>query len=258
MPVRLRAPSPPPPFDAAVEAALRSPSTPATDASLLRGCVALGRWSAAGLSALSRHEARCGSADGEAAVRALLRDGGAAWRAEVTALGSRSGGAAPAVEDAADAAALGVGAVARRQAWREEALARAAHREYNQLVAGLPGLPDASPAVTFSSFRQQLSLGGAAFAGLFTAVSMGYYLGRLLYGGDDGRAWTVALFCGILLLVVEMLLLVIQLHRMDSKASSSAPGVKGGQGGGRNGGAVRAVGAVAAAPASGGVKPKSE
>ena len=162
---------------------------------------ALGKWDHAGLSALKRYLSRSGQGGKKALVK-LLRDGGARFKA---AKG----------DDTPDSKTLAA-TDAERERRREELRSRAAHREYESLVADVrrPEI-EANSMDTFSSYRQQMSLGMAAFAGLFSAVAVGYYLGRAMYGPNDGRAWTLGLAFGIVLLLVEMGLLVIQLSRAD-------------------------------------------
>jgi len=204
-------------FDAVVAAALASPATPPADVAVLRARLALRHWDAAGIAALKRHLDATATAPGggDAELAALLRDGGASWRTQL----ERAPAAAP--RSAHEAAYDEV----ERERRREGLRSRAAHREYAQLVSDVrrPEL-QARPLDTFSSYRQQLSLGMAAFAGLFSAVGIGYYLGRAWYGPNDARVWMVALFSGIALLLVEMTLLVIQLSRGDRIAHGSGAG----------------------------------
>jgi hypothetical protein len=104
---------------------------------------------------------------------------------------------------------------------RDVLRARSAHREYAGLVSDLTaGARAAAAAETFASFRSQLSLGGAAFAGLFTAAALGYAVGVSLYGQGDARALGVAVGFAIVLLLAETGLLVIQLSRADAVAGT--------------------------------------
>lgn len=200
-------------FSELVDVVLAAPSTPPADAALLKARRALGHWDAAGLAALRAHLVRTGDADARALTR-VLRASGASLRPEpqpATAsneLARQRDGES--VEDA-------------RERRREELRARAAHREYAQLTASVRREELAARQVdTFSTYRQQLSLGMSALLGLFSAAVAGYYFGRILFGRDDSRAWMMSLGFGIVLLLVEMGLLVIQLSRADSHIHGAA------------------------------------
>jgi F0F1-type ATP synthase assembly protein I len=199
-------------FDDLVNAALTSPSTPAADAALLAARRALGHWDAAGLAALRAHLVRTGDADARALTR-VLRASGASLRPEPKPSATEELARQRAGESAEDA----------RERRREELRARAAHREYAQLTASVRREEmDAKKTDTFSTYRQQLSLGMSALLGLFSAAVAGYYFGRILFGRDDSRAWMMSLGFGIVLLLVEMGLLVIQLSRADSHVHAAA------------------------------------
>lgn len=109
-----------------------------------------------------------------------------------------------------------------RDAWRSEMHSRAAHREYDNIVADLTSREArAMETGAFRHMSQQIQIGVSALFALLSAAAVGYYLGRQLYGAGSTQEWLFALIAGVVLLVVEMVLLISRLAKVDAAEARS-------------------------------------
>jgi hypothetical protein len=194
------------------------------------------------LALAAAEAAECGSvpADDRAALRAALRDGdfGAhELRALSSFLSSSSGGTLSSLL-ASSAATVRVGVSGRapgrvatreeeetrrrREAWRAEMRSRAAHREYTGLVADVRKEEvDAAEALGLNLYSQQASIGGSLLVVLVSASLLGYFVGRAIFGADSAKPFVVAIVCGMAMLMVEGVLVVTRLSKVDAASSKS-------------------------------------
>lgn len=103
-----------------------------------------------------------------------------------------------------------------REAWRAAMRNRASHRDYLDMVSDVRKEEvDAAKAESFSLYSQQMSLGGSLLVTLFSAALLGYFLGRAWFGASDPRCMVTSVVCGMAMLMVEGLLMVSRLSRVD-------------------------------------------
>ena len=99
--------------------------------------------------------------------------------------------------------------------WREAAKALAAHKEYAALTAGVRTRElNAAAADKFSTMGQQFSIAVNALIGLFTAAGTGYGMGQVLWGSATPSLIAALVVC-VVLMLIEMYLLIMGLHRAD-------------------------------------------
>ena len=124
---------------------------------------------------------------------------------------------------------------------REEMRGRQAHRDYAALVTDVRRAEVAGElAAGFRLFSQQLSLGASLLVTLVSAALLGYFAGRAWFGpARHADALALAAGSGVTLFVVEAVLIVGRLSRIDAKAAA-AKAVGGGGGESSEGGASSA------------------
>jgi len=206
---------------------------PEPDTELLRTACASGDFGAAELRALQRLRARRaesaggrrGAAGGGGApgVSALVRASSAAPRVGLPgeALGGRALAAPAGVVAGGGASADADDA---RERWRDEMRGRQSHREYASLVRSVRTREDAAAAAAgFRLHSQHLSVGLSLLLTLVSAVLLGFFAGRAIFGRDrTAAALALAAFCGIALFAIEAVLTISRLSRVDAREAAAA------------------------------------
>ena len=102
---------------------------------------------------------------------------------------------------------------------RLELTDRQAHREYAELTSSVRRVEEKnSQAAGFKLYSQQISLGMSLLVTLISAVLLGFFAGRQMFGVErPGAALTVAAIAGTSLFIVEAILMITRLSRVDAK-----------------------------------------
>jgi hypothetical protein len=103
---------------------------------------------------------------------------------------------------------------------RNELFDRQAHREYAELTSSVRRVEEKNTqAAGFKLYSQQMSLGMSLLVTLISAVLLGFFAGRQMFGVErPGAALTVAAIAGTSLFIVEAILMISRLSRVDAKA----------------------------------------
>jgi hypothetical protein len=96
---------------------------------------------------------------------------------------------------------------------------RQAHREYAELTSSIRRVEEKnSLAAGFKLYSQQMSIGMSLLLTLISAVLLGFFAGRQMFGVDrPGAALIVAAIAGTSLFIVEAILMITRLSRVDAK-----------------------------------------
>jgi hypothetical protein len=227
---------------AGVEAAVQGSALTDDEKVALRQAQAAGSLCASDLRLLKQHLATSDSPQGSSsraepgtADGVLLRQLHAGTARPIVASGAshshpRAGEGAQSSAQLARGAATDAGGGASggsessgREAWREAMRARQSHREYQGLVTDLRAREiQQAKAGSFGLYKQQMSVGANLIVSLVSAVALGYFLGRSMYGAGSPAVWALAVACGIGMLLLEAFLVVTRLSRVDSFTHEAA------------------------------------